>query len=194
MKQYQVKITGVTPYMQHRMDDIKLEQWEKLRGPIHERPEVAHEDAVRAEYHCYRSADGVCYIPSDHIRGALIAAGSFVKSKVGGRSKSMKTIVAAMFMPVPEQIALPDYDAIDKRSAVNQNIKGRVITVRPKWTKWEVIFVLQVDEDSISLDAISQIIEYAGKYVGIGSFRPVNNGLFGRFSLHSIELIQTPGV
>jgi hypothetical protein len=84
--------------MQHRMDDAKLDQWEKLRGPIHERPDVSHEDAVRAEYHCYRNAEGRCYIPADHIRGALIAAGSFVKAKVGGRSKSMKTIVAAMFM------------------------------------------------------------------------------------------------
>jgi hypothetical protein len=175
--------------MQHRMDDAKLDQWEKLRGPIHERPDVSHEDAVRAEYHCYRNAEGRCYIPADHIRGALIAAGSFVKAKVGGRSKSMKTIVAAMFMPVPEQITMPDYDAIDKRSAVNRNVKARVITVRPKWTKWEASFVLQVDEDSIAKEAIQQIIEYAGKYVGIGSFRPVNNGLFGRFELTKIELI-----
>jgi hypothetical protein len=61
--------------------------------------------------------------------------------------------------------------------------------VRPKWTKWEVSFVLQVDEDSIAKEAIQQIIEYAGKYVGIGSFRPVNNGLFGRFELTKIELL-----
>lgn len=172
--------------MQHRMDDVKLDQWEKLRGPIHERPEVAHEDAVRAEYHCYRNKDGQCYIPSDHIRGALIAAGSFVKAKVGGRSKSMKTIVAAMFMPSPEEILLPDYDAIDKRSAVNRNVKARVITIRPRWNEWSVSFTLIVDEDSISELAISQIIEYAGKYVGIGSFRPTNNGMFGRFNLASI--------
>ena len=48
MKKYKVIIEGVTPYMQHRMDDTKLDQWEKLRPPIHERPEVSHEDAVRA--------------------------------------------------------------------------------------------------------------------------------------------------
>lgn len=40
MKQYKIEIQGVTPYMQHRMDDAKLEQWEKLRGPIHERPDA----------------------------------------------------------------------------------------------------------------------------------------------------------
>jgi stress response protein YsnF len=52
MKKYKVIIEGVTPYMQHRMDDQKLEAWEKQRGPIHERPDVAHETTVRAEYHC----------------------------------------------------------------------------------------------------------------------------------------------
>lgn len=189
MKKYKVIIEGVTPYMQHRMDDVKLEQWEKLRGQIHERPEVNHEDAVRAEYHCYRSADGPCYIPADQIRGALIAAGSYVKAKVGGRSKSMKTIVAAMFMVTPEQILIPEYDAVDKRSAVNRNIKGRIIVVRPKWTTWSAEFTLSIDEDTITQPTIEQIIEYAGKYVGIGSFRPTNNGLFGRFELIEISQI-----
>lgn len=187
MKQYKVIIGGVTPYMQHRMDDVKLDQWEKLRPPIHERADVSHEDAVRAEYHCYRSADGPCYIPAEQLRGSFIAAGSFVKAKVGGRSKSMKSIVAAMFMVSPEQIHIPEYDMIDKRSAVNRNIKGRVIVVRPKWSQWYAEFTLSIGEDSISKEAVNQIIDYAGKYVGIGSFRPTNNGLFGRFELISIE-------
>lgn len=187
MKKYKVVIEGVTPYMQHRMDDVKLDQWEKLRPAIHERPDTAHEDVVRAEYHCYRSADGPCYIPSEHLRGAFINAGTFVKAKVGGSSKSMKTIVAAMFMVGPEEIHLPEFDAIDKRSAVNRNIKGRVIVVRPRWNRWGASFELSVDEDSISIDQVRQVVEYAGKYVGIGSFRPLCNGLFGRFELVSIE-------
>lgn len=190
MKEYNVKIKGLTPYMQHRMDDLKLDQWEKTRGPIHERPEVSQEAATRAEYHCYRNADGKCFIPSDHIRGALIGAGSYVKAKVGGRSKSMKVIVAAMFIPTPEEIIIPDYDAIDKRSAVNRNVKARVITIRPKWTNWEAEFTLQVYEDSITKESIEQLIGYAGSYVGIGSFRPTNNGMFGRFELAEITELK----
>lgn len=181
MQTFNVKIKGLTPYMQHRMDDHKLEQWEKQRGPIHERGEVSHEDAVRAEYHCYRNAEGKCFIPADQIRGSLIGAGSYVKAKVGGRSKSMKVLVAAMFIVAPEQILIPDYDTIDKRSAVNRNIKGRVIVVRPKWTAWEAEFQLQVYEDTITKETITQLFEYAGNLVGIGSFRPTNNGLFGRY-------------
>ncbi len=52
MKQFKIKIAGLTPYLQHRMDDLKLEAWEKNRGLIIERSDIAHEDLVRAEFHC----------------------------------------------------------------------------------------------------------------------------------------------
>jgi hypothetical protein len=169
------------------MDDKSLEEWEKCRKQIIERPEVSQGDNHRAEYHCYRNAAGKCYIPADQLRGALINAGTYMKSKVGARSKSMKTIVAACFIVVPEEIELPDYDAIDKRSAVNKNIKARVMCIRPKWTDWEVNLTLNCYENSITKETIKQLFDYAGSYVGIGSFRPTNNGLFGRFEVIDIQ-------
>ena len=189
MKTYRISIQGLTPYMQHRMDDIKLEDWEKRRGPIMERPDIAHVDVVRAEYHCYRNKEGKCYVPSEQLRIAFINAGTYVKAKVGGRSKSMKVIVAATFSIPDEQIFLPEYDAIDKRSAVNRNIKARVIVVRPKWMEWGVSFFLQVSEPTVTFEMVEQIVMYAGNYVGIGSYRPTNNGMFGRFAPTSIELL-----
>lgn len=186
MKSYEVKIKGLSPYMQHRMDDLKLEQWEKVRGKIMERDDVAHDDLVRAEYHCYRNPDGKCYIPADQIRGSLIGAGTYMKAKVGGRSRSMKTLVAATFIPTPDQILIPDFDTIDKRSAVNKNVKARIIVLRPKWTTWEASFKLEVHEDTVTKETIKELLTYAGQYVGIGSFRPTNNGMFGRFEVISV--------
>lgn len=189
MKKYSVKIKGITPYMQHRMDDVKLDEWEKNRKQIIERSDVAHEDAVRAEFHCYRNGNGKCFIPSEHLRGSFIGAGAMVKSKVGNAKKSMKNIVAAMFFVTPEHIEMPEYDAIDKRSAVNKNIKARVITIRPKWTNWEANFKLNIDNDTITKKTIEEIVTQAGNYIGIGSFRPTNNGMFGRFSLEELKEI-----
>jgi hypothetical protein len=186
MKSFKVKIKGISPYMQHRMDDKKLAEWEKFRGPILERPEASLQDATVAEYHCYRNNDGNCFIPSDQIRGSLITAGTYLKSKVGARTKSMKSIVAACMIPEPEQITLPNYDAIDKRSAVNRHVKARVIVIRPKWSEWSAQFTLNVYEETITRETVTQLINYAGSYVGIGSFRPTNNGQFGRFKIESM--------
>jgi hypothetical protein len=187
MKHFKVHIKGITPYMQHRMDDEKLANWEKLRRYIIERDDVAQKDAERAEFHCYRNAEGKNYIPSDHFRIAFVNAGSFSKAKVGNARKSMKNIVAAMFMVEPEEIIIPHYDTIDKRSAVNRNIKGRVIVLRPKWTQWEAEFNLRVDNDTITEEQVKEIVSNAGQFIGIGSYRPMNNGYFGRFEITKIE-------
>lgn len=188
MKEYKIKIKGVTPYMQHRMDDIKLEEWEKNRKLIIERDDIAKEDQVRAEFHSYQDEKGF-FIPTEHIRGSLIGAGAMVKSKVGNSRKSMKNIVAGMFFIKEQKIRLPKEYEIDKRSAVNKNVKARVISIRPKWNDWEASFTLQIDNDTITKETVSEIIENAGKYIGIGSFRPTNNGMFGRFELESIKIL-----
>lgn len=192
MKKYIINLKSLTPYMQHRMDDLSLSEWEKCRKQIIERPEVSQADSHRAEYHCYRNVDGQCYIPADHFRLSLINAGTYMKSKVGARSKSMKTIVAACFIVTPEEILMPDWDKIDKRSAVNKNIKARVMVVRPKWSEWRVSITLECHEPTITMETITRLFEYAGSFCGIGSYRPTNSGLFGRFEICDIQNISSP--
>lgn len=187
--EFQVQIEGITPYMQHRMDDAKLEEWEKNRKFIIERDDVSKEDSVRAEFHSYQDEDGF-FIPSDHIRGALIEAGAMSKAKVGNSRKSMKNIVAAMFFIKEEKLRLPKEYEIDKRSAVNKAIKARVISIRPKWSKWEAKFTLVVDNNTITKETVKEILQNAGNYIGIGSFRPTCNGMFGRFKVTSFEVAK----
>lgn len=185
---YKVKIEGLTPYMQHRMDDVKLEVWEKNRRHIIERPDVNIEDIKRAEFHCYRGANEKCYIPAEQLRIAFINGGSYLKSKVGaGRTKSMKGVIAAVLRVSPEEITLPDYDMIDKRSAVNKNVKARVMVIRPKWAAWEAEFDLILDNETLTKEMLTELITTTGNYVGIGSYRPTNNGYFGRFKLISLD-------
>jgi len=189
MKKYLVTVEGITPYMQKRMDDVTLEVWEKSRKAIIERPDIAQEDIKRAEFFCYRNPNGECYIPSEHFRCSFIQAGAYVKAKVGNIKKSMKNIVAAMFFINPEEIIIPNYDCIDKRSGVNKNVKARIIIIRPKWNNWKVSFTLIIDNDTLTDETIREIINYSGAYVGIGSYRPSTNGYFGRFKLIEMELI-----
>lgn len=186
MKRYHIKIEGITPYMQMKMDDKSLEEWEKNRNLIIERNDISKDDLSRALFHAYYDTDGF-YIPSEHIRGGLIDAGNLVKAKVGNRTKSMKNIVAGMFFVEPEKIRITNDFVIDKRSAVNQKIKARIICIRPRWNQWTVTFTLVVDNDTITDATIKQILEYAGQYCGIGSFRPTKNGMFGRFKIVSFE-------
>lgn len=188
MKQYEVEIKGKTPYMQHRMNDQKLDEWEKKRHKIIERPDVASDDLKRALMVSYEDDKGF-FIPSEHVLGSLINAGKMVKSKVGNAKKSMANIVAGMFYVSPAKLYLRDDFVVDKRSAVNHAIKGRVIVIRPKWESWSVKFTLNVDNDSITSETVKEIITNAGQYVGIGSFTPRQNGMFGRFELTKFKIL-----
>jgi len=188
MQKFNVKVKFKTPYMQHRMDDQSLEGWEKNRGKIIERLELVDDDSKRAAFHSYNK-DGQYYIPMEHFKAALINAGKMVRSKVGASRKSMADIVAGMFIVRPFQIFIPPFDEIDKRSAVNRNIKGRVIIIRPKWNTLTCNFQLHVDNNSITLETIKEIIQNAGDYIGVGSYRPTNKGEFGRFDFVSINPI-----
>lgn len=189
MKQlkYSVTIKGVTPYMQHRMDDEKLQEWETRRKKIIERDGLDTEAEKLAAYHSFIDENGNFYLPSDHIRMSLINAGTFMKSKVGNARKSMANIVAAMFSINPEQIELPKFDTVDVRSAVNKNVKARIIVKRPKWMDWSAKFTLIIDDDSITKDTVEDLLSYAGRYVGIGSYRPEHRGQFGRFEVTEIQ-------
>ena len=190
MQKYEVQIEGITPYMQDRMDEAKLEEWEKQRGFVIERDDVSKEDYIRALSHAYINSKNKPFIPASHIRGALINAGGFIKSKVGVKNKSMKGIVAAMFFVKPEEILLSEQWEIDKRSAINHNNKSRIIKYRPRWDNWKACFQLWIDNDTITEQTIKKIIEYAGQYVGIGSYTPQHNGMYGRFIVNKFSKID----
>lgn len=193
MQSFKVKAKMTSPYMQHRMDDDKLFDWEKLRGKIIERDDVAKEDNERAMFHSYYNLNGNLkhYIPSEHLEQSMIGAGTAFKSKVGASRKSMTYIVASMFSVTPLQIEIPPYDTIDRRSAVNKNIKGRVIVIRPKWEKLSFSFNLNVEDDTITERTVKEILEHAGRFVGIGSYRPTNKGKFGKFEVVKFNKVKT---
>jgi len=189
MKQFRVTIF-TEKYMQHRMDDQKLEEWEKNRGKIIERDDVNQEDLKRAEFHCYRNEAGECFVPSEHIKQALINGGTQVKSKVGNGRKSMTNIVAGLFTVSPEEIKVRDFDIIDKRSAVNRNVKARVIAVRPRWNDLSLSFTINVKNDTVTQQTVKSILEHAGMMYGIGSYRPEHKGEFGVFEIKEFEQVK----
>jgi len=189
MKKFKVSIY-TEKYMQHRMDDQKLEEWEKERGKIIERNDIAHTDLVRAEFHCYRNAKGEGYVPSEHIKQAMINGGTQVKSKVGNGRKSMTNIVAGLFSVEPEEILVRDFDTIDKRSAVNRNVKARIITIRPRWNNLTLEFIVIVKNDTITSQTVKEILVQAGQMFGIGSYRPEHKGEFGVFEIKKFEEIK----
>ena len=194
MRNFKIKVKGVTPYMQHRMDDATLQDWEKRRGTIIERDGLNEEPERKAAFHSYINQEGDYFIPAEHFKQSFIKGGAFVKAKVGNSKKSMKNIVAGMWRIEEAEIKLAKFHEVDVRSAVNKNVKARIMVYRPKWNKWSAEFTLLIDDDAkngVTLDTIEAIVGYSGRYLGIGSYRPEHTGEFGRFEIEEIFEVKS---
>lgn len=64
---------------------------------------------------------------------------------------------------------------VDKQSVVVQ--RARILRCRPHFDEWELKFQITLRDDRIQPAIVREILESAGKYVGIGDYRP-RYGLF----------------
>ena len=174
--------------MQHKMDDTKLAEWEKKRGKIIERKGIDITDYKQALYHSYNDDNGF-YIPSEHFKQSFILAGATVKAKMGTSSRSLKPVIAGGWQIEEGKIYIPEFNSVDTRSVVNNNIKGRITVKRPLWDSWEVTIHLITDdlESPLTISTIQEIISTSGRNIGVGSYRPQHVGDFGRFIMKELQ-------
>lgn len=181
MSTIQVEIQGISPLLQHRyiFKDEFEEKAKKRTGVIDYSNEW-----VKSLY--WNEEVGV-YQPASHIEGALIKAA--VNFQIPGkRKKTYKDLFkSAVFVgpdviPLgikgsPEELLKKGRLVIDKRCVVVQ--KSRVERLRPRFDAWALKFQIEVHDDQIHPDAVREILEYAGRFCGIGDFRP----RYGRFQV-----------
>ena len=131
----------------------------------------------------YKKSNGELYIPSEAIKGSLVGAASY--KKIG--KYAAKPIIAAGVQMSPEKIGLgiKTYN-LDIRTVVIQ--RNRVVKIRPKIENWKAKFDIEYDETLIgNPQMIREILEEAGKRVGLLDFRPQKTGNFGKFKITKWE-------
>lgn len=127
------------------------------------------------------------YQPATHIEGAMQkAASNFI---IRGRGKkTYRDLFKSSVFVYPENIPHGMNGSPEKllesgklfihKALVRVNRSG-VERLRPMLKNWTLSFEVQVLDDQIDAETVKQILEYAGRCVGIGDFRP----RFGRFTV-----------
>ena len=57
----------------------------------------------------------------------------------------------------------------------------------PHVTEWRSKGVVHVSDETITADKLEEYLTQAGLFIGMGSFRPRNNGYFGRFRVENFK-------
>lgn len=175
MKKYNVEIEGTTPLLQNKPAEYGFdEEWvEKKASNAYDK---------EALQKVYRDADGIIYQPATHLEQALIEAGKKLRVKGAGKATYSK-IFGSMLSVYPDAIEHVNQDfEVDKRLVVIPSTKGRIMRYRPKFLEWRLCFEVHV-EDEIPKAVVKEALEIAGRYVGIGDWRPAKKGKFGKFQV-----------
>ena len=126
------------------------------------------------------------YLPTQNIRATLIGGAKLNKL---GMAIKRGTVMLSDREPLDygkklSKDKLWEQGYIDKRSVVISNSK--VMAYRPKFKDWNVTFELIYDENTLDESDIMLSFENAGRFIGIGGYRPEKGGIFGRFDTEKV--------
>lgn len=182
---YKATIKGKTPLLMNRPSALIGDISEgKTKGSDLRIPkEQAKEKLYQIEETLYQ--------PSTHLRGCLIEAGKEFSVKGKGKATYSKIIgysVEVNPMEIPHKKTKWEVFSI---LTVNPNTKGRSMTHRPMFRDWELEFNITFNEAIIHPDVLKEILDTAGKIVGIGDWRPAKKGTFGKFDVVKFEKLKS---
>jgi hypothetical protein len=80
-------------------------------------------------------------------------------------------------------------DFVDVRRVVNKGGGGSTMRARPRFNKWRLETTIEIDTAVLDEDDLIRFIVAAGKYEGLGEFRPGSpkGGHYGKYRLDKIN-------
>lgn len=182
-----VSIQGVTPLLMNRFTE---EAEVKVSSGV-SAVSIGSKGTPRdqAQKKAYSDEKGNLYIPGPNIFACLIQAGKYHRN---GKSKvtTMKSSLVPAGMAIVELVCplgTKDFE-VDSRSVVIPATGGRIMSHRPRLDQWSLSFILEVDETMFSPEFVRQIVDDAGRKVGLGDFRPDRKGPFGKFVVNAWKI------
>lgn len=137
------------------------------------------------------NSDGKLFIHPMALKNCLSEAAQFKSVKKTGKGNATWTKHFLAGILVTEPIVLPITKDDVPGEWVYCNADGkkgsgtRVFRCFPLIHKWEGDAVFQVLDDEINETIFRYFLEEAGKFIGIGRFRPRNGGYYGRFGVQT---------
>ena len=181
MVSIRVTIEGTTPLLCNRFTDVA--QMAATKGTRLATVGGRGTPREQATPRLYIGQDGEPMIPQPNLFRCLIDAGTFFKmgkSKVTTQRTSM--IPACLEVEGMElSLMVTEPWTVDTRPVRIPSTGGRILCHRPCFHDWRLSFVLNVDTDLMSVSLTREIVDAAGKRIGLGDFRPACKGPFGKF-------------
>lgn len=186
MKTFRTKLKSASPYSQSRALQSK-----KSRDETHDEFE---ERCWRERVHA--DEDGMAFMPPMMFKNCLSEAAKYKSIQIPGKGKATYTKHFKAGVMTVDTIPLGVHvdDVTSERLFVPSDGRtggsSRVWKNFPLFRQWQADVDWLVFDELIDEDVFRLHLADAGQFIGVGRFRPINNGYYGRFSVESLEVVE----
>ena len=186
MKTVVATLKSVSPYSQSRYHGT-----DKLDREI---PKDYEARTWRERLHV--NEDGYVFIPPMAFKNSLSEAAKFMSIQIPGKGKATYTKHFEAGILVTDPLVLPvkkDDVPGEWLFLPSDGKRGggkRVEKCYPVIHEWSGDVTFYVLDEIISEDVFREHLGRSGQFIGLGRFRPRNNGYYGRFEVEKVQWIE----
>src|SRR6516225_396557 len=178
-------LESLSPYGQSRYYSAEFPKKEK------ESPQAYEERTWR--YRTHANEKDEVFIPPSCFKNLLSQAAKFLSMQIPGEGKKTftKHFESGVLCTEPLMLGIKRADVhgtwLHLPSNGQRGGGKRVLKCMPEIPTWKGKVQFIVIDDKIPRDVFEYHVEQAGTFIGIGFFRPMNNGWWGRFKATKFE-------
>lgn len=186
--QIQAMIDGTTPLLCNRFTDEAAQS--ASEGTRVSGLKDKGTPMEQAESKLYIGHDGKPMIPQPNLFRCIIDAGTYFKAGKSKVTTQKSSLIPACVEVQGIEIPLLHTEpwTVDTRAVRIPSTGGRILCHRPCFHDWRLEFAVSLDTDIVPLKLFREIVDAAGKRIGLGDFRPACKGPFGKFVVVKWEL------
>ena len=136
---------------------------------------------------------GEVFIPPMSFKNCLSEAAKFLSLQIPGKGKSTYTkhfeagvlVTDALYLGIQKEDVKGEWLFVP-----SDGIRGsgkRVDKCFPVIHEWSGDVTFYILDETVTQTVFKQVLEQAGSFIGVGRFRPRNNGFYGRFMVESLN-------
>ena len=157
--------------------------------------DVTHEDHEKATWkqRCHTTADGNLFMPPMAFKNCLSEAAKYKSIQIPGKGKATYTkhfeagVLCVEPLELPVHIDDVEGEWLHVPSDGRRGGSTRVEKCFPLIREWSGDVEFLVFDELIDEEVFETHLRDAGQFIGVGRFRPRNNGYYGRFSVEGIK-------
>lgn len=183
LRDVEIVIHGVTPLLCNNGEQAVAEleahhsRAKAEKAPRPQRNAALKEARLRASL--YEVEPGVYGFPATGIAKAMRLAAARLGTRQG-------TVITAAIRIRDDLLRIEGSEPYCHTTNVRHGGRTPDLADRGCFTQWSIRIPITYNAEAISLETVVGLLELAGFAIGIGSWRPENNGTFGQFRVEGL--------